>query len=189
MSAKENLMNIALERFAQEGYENTGVAAIVEAAQVTKPTLYHHFGNKEGLLTAIIDQHGYALKRIFEKKLVYNGDVNSAMRDLVNTYAAFAKENPLFFHLYKQLYQSPLNSQSKRLITPFYEGICMEVKHFFEQVSAHHSNLKGKEQWMTFSFLGLMDTYVTYYLEKKELDHMDEKIGGDIAQQFLYGIF
>ena len=35
------------------GYDATPVRAIVEAAGVTKPTLYYHFGSKEGLAQAL----------------------------------------------------------------------------------------------------------------------------------------
>ncbi len=32
------------------GYDAMGIQRIVEAARITKPTLYHYFGSKQGLL-------------------------------------------------------------------------------------------------------------------------------------------
>ena len=44
----------AARLFAAQGYDATPVRAICEAAGVTKPTLYYHFGNKEGLGKALL---------------------------------------------------------------------------------------------------------------------------------------
>src|SRR3954454_15200663 len=40
--------------FARQGYDATSVREIVAAAGVTKPTLYYHFGSKEGLAQALL---------------------------------------------------------------------------------------------------------------------------------------
>ena len=44
----------AARLFAERGYDATSVREIVEAAGVTKPTLYYHFGSKEGLAQALL---------------------------------------------------------------------------------------------------------------------------------------
>jgi len=44
----------AARLFAERGYEATSVREIVEAAGVAKPTLYYHFGSKEGLAKALL---------------------------------------------------------------------------------------------------------------------------------------
>ena len=47
---RAELLARALDLFAAYGYDGVGVQQICDAAGVTKPTLYHHFGNKRGLL-------------------------------------------------------------------------------------------------------------------------------------------
>jgi len=54
MNAKIRLINISTALFALHGYDAVGIKEIVDKAGVTKPTLYHHFGNKEGLLKAAL---------------------------------------------------------------------------------------------------------------------------------------
>jgi AcrR family transcriptional regulator len=49
VSVKERIERCALELFAERGYANTSVREIVEAAGVTKPTMYYYFKNKEQL--------------------------------------------------------------------------------------------------------------------------------------------
>lgn len=189
VSTKERLLETALELFAREGFENTGVAQIVQSAGVTKPTLYHHYGNKDGLLQSIIAHYGKALKEVLGCALVYEGDVIGSMDRLVISYIGFAKKNPVFFRLYKQLYQSPQASDSYRIICPFYEDVLEEVEVFFTKIGGYHTNLQGKISWMSFSLLGLMDTYILHHLQRNELEDLDDNRCRQVAKQFLYGVF
>jgi TetR/AcrR family transcriptional regulator len=55
-SARCRLLKAASEVFARKGYAAASVREIVEHAGVTKPVLYYHFGNKEGILLAIVEE-------------------------------------------------------------------------------------------------------------------------------------
>ena len=48
-------MRAALKHFAERGYAGASVQSIVDAARVTKPTLYYYFKSKAGLYQALID--------------------------------------------------------------------------------------------------------------------------------------
>ena len=52
---RQQILRAALRLFAHSGYAGASVQAIVDAAKVTKPVLYYHFGNKEGLYSALIE--------------------------------------------------------------------------------------------------------------------------------------
>lgn len=51
---RERLLEAAMHLFASKGYAAASVRDIVNAAGVTAPSLYHHFGNKEGLFLAVL---------------------------------------------------------------------------------------------------------------------------------------
>ena len=53
-SARGKLMTAAIGVFARKGYAATTVREIVEAAGVTKPVLYYHFGSKEGIFLVMM---------------------------------------------------------------------------------------------------------------------------------------
>jgi TetR/AcrR family transcriptional regulator len=53
-SVQGRLMTSAIALFARKGYAGTTVREIVEAAGVTKPALYYHFGSKEGIFLAMM---------------------------------------------------------------------------------------------------------------------------------------
>ena len=48
------IARVAARLFAERGFDATSVREIAEAAGVTKPTLYYHFGSKQGLGEAIL---------------------------------------------------------------------------------------------------------------------------------------
>jgi AcrR family transcriptional regulator len=54
-SSSNRILRSALDLFANKGYEATAVREICEAAGLTKPTLYHFYGNKEGVLRALVE--------------------------------------------------------------------------------------------------------------------------------------
>ena len=54
--ARERMLQVAKQLFAERGYENTSTVAIARAAGSSESQLMKHFGSKEGLLEAVFDQ-------------------------------------------------------------------------------------------------------------------------------------
>lgn len=52
---QEKILNAALELFAEEGYRSTSTSKVAKRAGVSEGLIFRHFGNKEGLLKAIIE--------------------------------------------------------------------------------------------------------------------------------------
>lgn len=50
------MVDAAIELFAQQGVRGTGVAAIAERAGATPSALIHHFGSKDGLVRAVLEE-------------------------------------------------------------------------------------------------------------------------------------
>lgn len=53
---REQLIGVARELFAEQGYEATSVEEIAERANVSKPVVYEHFRGKEGIYAVIVDR-------------------------------------------------------------------------------------------------------------------------------------
>jgi AcrR family transcriptional regulator len=74
--------------------------AACEAAGVTAPTLYHHFGDKQGLLAAVVD-FGWA--SFLETKRTVAAVVHEHVADDIragwDNHLEFARENPNFYKL------------------------------------------------------------------------------------------
>ena len=54
--ARERMLQVAKQLFAERGYENTSTVAIARAAGSSESQLMKHFGSKEGLLESVFDQ-------------------------------------------------------------------------------------------------------------------------------------
>jgi AcrR family transcriptional regulator len=52
-ATREQLIEIATPLFADRGYENTSIEAVLQESGVSRGALYHHFAGKEGLFQAV----------------------------------------------------------------------------------------------------------------------------------------
>lgn len=55
---REQLLQVALEVFARQGFHGTSMNDVAEAAGVTKPVLYQHFDSKRSLYLALLEEVG-----------------------------------------------------------------------------------------------------------------------------------
>ncbi|MGW0914764.1 TetR/AcrR family transcriptional regulator [Streptomyces sp. NPDC002784] len=54
-NTRQRIQDVALELFAEQGYEKTSLREIAEHLDVTKAALYYHFKTKEEILVSIYD--------------------------------------------------------------------------------------------------------------------------------------
>jgi AcrR family transcriptional regulator len=64
-ATREQLIEIATRLFAERGYEDTSIEAVLQEADVSRGALYHHFDGKEGLFEAVHEAVGISLERDF----------------------------------------------------------------------------------------------------------------------------
>lgn len=83
-STRQRLIDAALELFTSQGVTETTTKAVAEAAQVNEVTLFRQFGNKQGLILAVIEESP-AFKQPGES-LQISTQVNS-LEDAVTGYA------------------------------------------------------------------------------------------------------
>ncbi|MEZ5140092.1 MAG: TetR/AcrR family transcriptional regulator [Acidimicrobiales bacterium] len=60
---RRQLLDVALEVFAANGFHETSMNDVAEAAGVTKPVLYQHFASKKALYSELVDEMGARLER------------------------------------------------------------------------------------------------------------------------------
>lgn len=53
-TAKEHIINVAMELFSKNGYQNTSADLIIQEAKVSKGLMFYHFQTKDGLLQEIL---------------------------------------------------------------------------------------------------------------------------------------
>jgi AcrR family transcriptional regulator len=60
-NTSEDILNIAEEEFAANGYDGTSLRVIADRAKVNQALIRYYFGSKDGLYTAIFLRRGHAL--------------------------------------------------------------------------------------------------------------------------------
>ncbi len=54
---RERIQSVALELFAEQGYEKTSLREIAERLGVTKAALYYHFKSKEDIIGSLVEDY------------------------------------------------------------------------------------------------------------------------------------
>jgi TetR/AcrR family transcriptional regulator len=80
--------------FGLRGYGSTSVRELVEAAGVTKPTLYYHFGSKEGLFLALANELLRDLDTMVAAAIASSDDLPAQLERLLLDNVRFAAERP-----------------------------------------------------------------------------------------------
>jgi AcrR family transcriptional regulator len=92
-SARRAIVDAALELFSSRGYEATTIEDIRAASGASTGSIYHHFGNKEGLAAAIFVE-GLA---DFQEQLIAlyetEADAEVGVRAVVRLYLSWAAKN------------------------------------------------------------------------------------------------
>jgi AcrR family transcriptional regulator len=89
-----HIARTAARLFAERGYDGTPVSAIVEAAGVTKPTLYYHFGSKEGLAQALLTEPMARLAATLRAILEAEADPVRTLGQMIAAHFDYTREEP-----------------------------------------------------------------------------------------------
>lgn len=82
----QRIREVALERFLSRSYDDVTLGEVAEAAEVTVPTLIAHFGRKEDLFVAALEDWGGRMIEFREEAPA--GDHAGAIRNLLEHYDA-----------------------------------------------------------------------------------------------------
>jgi AcrR family transcriptional regulator len=93
-ATERHLARVAARLFAERGYDATSVREIVEAAGVKKPTLYYHFGSKEGLAQALLTRPLTALVEQLQAIVTAGGEPVEVLARVFEAHFAFFREEP-----------------------------------------------------------------------------------------------
>jgi len=175
----------ALKLFAERGYEAVGVQEIVLKAGITKPTMYHYFGDKRTLLAEIISVNGDELLDRIRRKSSRSNSLETALSEAASSIVGFAVEHLDFYRLYLSLWFAPPESDSATVARPYHQSLFELMKAIFEE-SAEGSRQFNHAAEYAFSFLGQVHTYIGAFLGGAV--SYDRNAATRIMHRFLNGI-
>jgi AcrR family transcriptional regulator len=90
---RQQLFEVARERFAQQGFHATSMDEIAEAAGVTKPVLYQHFPSKRALYVELLEETGRQLLSTLADATARAGSLRERVELGFRAYFRFAVGN------------------------------------------------------------------------------------------------
>lgn len=118
-----HIARVAARLFAERGYDGTAVREIVEAAGVTKPTLYYHFGSKQGLAEVLLTRPMNRFIETLRELVASEADPIALLRALFETFISFTTQEPDRSRFLYAICFGPQNSSLQAEMHRFGEAI------------------------------------------------------------------
>lgn len=157
---QEKILRASLELFASEGYNATSTSKIAAHAGVSEGLIFRHFGNKEGLLKAIIYQAEEKVKEVFAEILLETDprEVIRKMLDFTN-HVSDKKEEADFWKLqYKIKWEIEVYGDKKM------EPVEQALSNAFKQLGFDQPFMEAK------LLLVILDGLATRYFLQEDFD-------------------
>ena len=187
MEARERIVGEALRLFADRGYDGIGVQEIVDAADVTKPTLYHHFVNKRGLLLDVCARIETAITDSTTVVEAYAGDLPKTLQETIANYFAFAARHPRELRLLVALLHAPPGSEARDVARPLELSLDRRFARLFKRAAVDHGNMRGHHKELAQSFMAILNWYAIQIADG-EIEPSDE-LAFRVMHRFSHGIY
>ncbi len=187
MNSKNTILEVSLALFAAQGYEATGVQEIAKRANITKPTLYHFFGSKRGLLDSLIELYYDGFQNTLEEAARYDKDLTKTLCTLLKAISDYSLHNKDFYRFILIASHASPQSEPFEAITPYIERSMLTLEELFKKAVVHHGNMRGRHQRYAHTLWGMMNNYITLALSD-QLTLNEESIFLAV-HQFSHGIY
>jgi AcrR family transcriptional regulator len=146
-----------LELFSTRGYEATSVREICEAAGITKPTLYHFYGSKEGVYRALVDGTLESFRNDLARDLDAPG--RSAVEKLgrvARGYFDTARRNRELMRFILGLVHNPSTAAPRTDFPRFYEQVVAQIARCVDEGVAAGELSPGPTEVRLLVFMGAL---------------------------------
>jgi len=154
-SSKDKILSVALELFAQNGYQGTSISQIAKKAKISKGLMYNYFKNKEKLLEEIVLE---GFNKIAELDYVLKKDESprKKLKGLINNTIDHLYENLKYWQLYTALLvQSQVQQKFEKKFYEFRELFISSMVEIFEGLGNDNPEMDAFLLGMHFDGLAL----------------------------------
>lgn len=186
-SKRELILERALALFADRGYNGVGVEELATAAGVTKPTLYHYFGSKQGILEALLREQFDPFLDDLASAAAYEGDLQRSLSQIIRTVFDFGTANP---QLYWMVLGAELTAHDDRATRILLERLDREralVVDLFESALSDWGAIRGKQRLAAETLLAM--TTIHLRLAAHGEITLDDTAILYLIRHLVYGIY
>ncbi|MFC4033462.1 TetR/AcrR family transcriptional regulator [Streptomyces polygonati] len=130
MNTRDRILSVAVDLLARSPDGDISTRAVCDAAQIGAPVLYRQFGDKEGLLSAVVD-HGFDTYLATKRDRHPGSDPVQDVRDGWDSHVAFALANRNLYRLMNSpaMRRPPSSAlESQRILTRELEAAAAQGK-------------------------------------------------------------
>lgn len=186
MDNRERILDCALGLFSARGYDAVGIQEVVDQAGVTKPTLYHYFASKRGLLNALLEVNYHPWLVEFERAAAYQGDLMMTLRQTAEISFRYAGAHPSFYRMQLAMQFAPPESEPFQAVQPFVLQQQTWMENTFAAAVVQHGNMRGRQRIYAATWIGAINTYNALALGGYAV--LDDQAVYRAVHQFMHGI-
>lgn len=176
--------------FYCKGYDAVSVQEIVDAAGITKPTLYHYFKSKRGVLESLLKEKGHVINEKMKCAASVEGSIEKVLKNVIQTQEMMAGELKELYLFMLGAYFSPNENAAKQVVAPFIAEQFKMIQDIFGRFFGTID--EAQNECCAVGFAGMMHYYISMHIQRKEEQKQlllsNDEMVDRLIKQFLYGI-
>ena len=170
----ERILKSALDLFSQKGYDGTSVREVCAAAGITKPTLYHFFGSKEGVYRALVDGALLEFRGVLTRALDAPGTTQERLRRYARAYFESGRSEPQLARFLLRLIHNPATSAPSTDFSEFHDALAGGMRRALEDGERRGDLLPGPVAVRTLVLMGALGQALRAHLLLGHAEPTDE---------------
>lgn len=182
---KTRLMEVAVHLFASKGFRGTSIRDIAQAHGTSISNIYHYFGNKEGLLVAILQHLSELLIRELRQAVAQDVDPVAGLKALIEAHLRLAAENldgAKVFILDEEHFTPEGNKISRGFQMEILEIYLNQLRRVREAGQLRPGNLRVT----AFNILACINWKLRWFRPRGPLTH--QEVGREILSFVFHGL-
>jgi AcrR family transcriptional regulator len=165
-TSAERILSTALELFAVKGYDATAVREICEAAGITKPTLYHFYGSKDGVFQALVGTGFLQYRGMVDAALATPGSFRHRAKVLARSVFESASTKPRFWRFMHSVIWAPPGTALPQTepCSQFYDGVIGALAVAADKAVREGELMPGPTDVRMLILMGAMSEAATGYV-------------------------
>ena len=176
---KQQILDAALEAFAEHGYERTSIAVICDKAGIARPTLYQYFKDKRSVFRELLENYLTGIhEKLHERHKAGPGGANLSplekMRAMhLEVLREFVAHRNFYMIMFKEA--KARNAETEDIVKGIMQGMMRQfVQEFRENPVADDLSETDMEFMVRYMMGGLMHTVEHYLFDNENMTSLEE---------------
>lgn len=183
---RAQLLSVARDVFASDGYHGAAMEQIAGRAGVTKPVLYQHFAGKKELYLELLEEEMGRLHAHVSAAIERASGNRARIQGGVAAYFRFIEANEGSFQL---LFRETMGADPdfRAMVERFRDAVCLEIA----AIIAAETRLRSEEaELLARGTMGMAESAAQWWLERREGIALDEVVRdlSELAWRGLAGL-